>query len=483
MRPLAFRALGTGANGDLVRRVVVASGFLLLLIGSAFVILFRSSVDLRASQRLAQRSEELLLAANQVQRRTLSLQADLRGYELTGRERFIKRWQAAQAALPKEVETLTHLANSAQRIRTEQVQQAGFAYIIKEYSMPLMKVAKQDRATMRTAAPGVQNDRRVAAVRDECHRIVLTERKLAAAREERAAGIANQAVMASVGGLAGSVVLVIGYAGYVTRAVVHPVRQAATMAGRLAGGDMNARTPETGVGEIGVLERSFNRMADSLQESHAELSTSRCRILAAADEARRRIERDLHDGTQQRLVSLVLELRAAQGAVPANQPELKARMARVTKSLLAALDELRELSRGIHPAILSQGGLVAALRALARRSLVPVELDVDVPQRLPEPVEVAAYYVVSEALANTAKHALASCVRISAHVSDDVLRLSVRDDGVGGAVWGQGSGLVGLTDRIGALGGTLTLHSPSGQGTTLEARLPVTRSYPTDVAQ
>ncbi|WP_229887302.1 sensor histidine kinase [Streptomyces olivaceoviridis] len=214
-------------------------------------------------------------------------------------------------------------------------------------------------------------------------------------------------------------------------------------------------------------------MADSLQESHAELSTSRSRILAAADQARRRIERDLHDGTQQRLVSLVLELRAAQNAVPVDQPELRARVARLTETLPAALDELRELSRGIHPAILSEGGLPPALRALARRTLLPVELDVDVPRRLPEPVEVAAYYVVSEALANTTKHAFASSVRISAHARDDALRLSVHDDGVGGAVAGRGSGLVGLTDRVEALGGTLTLDSPSGHGTTLEARLPL----------
>ncbi|GGY93277.1 hypothetical protein GCM10010300_41700 [Streptomyces olivaceoviridis] len=240
-----------------------------------------------------------------------------------------------------------------------------------------------------------------------------------------------------------------------------------------AGGDLTARTSETGVGEIAVLERSFNRMADSLQESHAELSTSRSRILAAADQARRRIERDLHDGTQQRLVSLVLELRAAQNAVPVDQPELRARVARLTETLPAALDELRELSRGIHPAILSEGGLPPALRALARRTLLPVELDVDVPRRLPEPVEVAAYYVVSEALANTTKHAFASSVRISAHARDDALRLSVHDDGVGGAVAGRGSGLVGLTDRVEALGGTLTLDSPSGHGTTLEARLPL----------
>ncbi|QJS14135.1 HAMP domain-containing protein [Streptomyces argyrophyllae] len=340
--------------------------------------------------------------------------------------------------------------------------------------MPLADVVNHLLRTKGPTAVGAELDRRVEAIRTECHRIVVTERTLAATREARAAAVADQAVVATIGSLTGSVVLVVGFAAYVTRGVVRPVRRAAAMAGRLAGGDLAARTPETGAGEIGVLERSFNRMAESLEESHAELSTSRSRILAAADQARRRIERDLHDGTQQRLVSLVLELRAAQNAVPVDQPELKARVVRVGETLLAALDDLRELARGIHPAILSEGGLPPALRALARRSLVPVELDVHVPRRLPEPVEVAAYYVVSEALANTAKHARASCVRVRAHVGDDILRLSVHDDGVGGAVPGQGSGLVGLTDRVGALGGTLTLHSPSGHGTTLTARLPLT---------
>ncbi|MGW0086258.1 sensor histidine kinase [Streptomyces sp. NPDC003393] len=151
-------------------------------------------------------------------------------------------------------------------------------------------------------------------------------------------------------------------------------------------------------------------------------------------------------------------------------------MARATDSLLAVLEELRELSRGIHPAVLSEGGLPPALKALARRSPVPVEVDVDVPRRLPEPIEVAAYYVASEALANTAKHAFASFAHISVRACDGLLCLSARDDGVGGAALGRGSGLVGLTDRVRALGGTLTLYSPHGRGTTLHACLPLTQS-------
>jgi signal transduction histidine kinase len=195
--------------------------------------------------------------------------------------------------------------------------------------------------------------------------------------------------------------------------------------------------------------------------------------VAAADQARRRIERDLHDGTQQRLVSLVLDLRAAEAAMPPERPELRKQLAQVADGLTGALEELRELSRGIHPAILSEGGLPPALKALARRSAVPVELEVDVQARLPEPVEAAAYYVVSEALANAAKHAHASVAQVKAQARDGRLRLSVRDDGVGGATPGGGSGLIGLADRVEALGGTIKVHSPAGRGTSLQVDLPI----------
>jgi signal transduction histidine kinase len=244
------------------------------------------------------------------------------------------------------------------------------------------------------------------------------------------------------------------------------------MANRLADGDLSARLDEHGAGEIGVLERSFNSMAGSLQESREDLAASRARIVAATDHARRRIERDLHDGIQQRLVSLVLELRAAEAITPTGLTELSERLADIADGLTGATDELQELTRGIHPSILSEGGLRPALRALARRSAVPVELAVDVPERLPEQVEVAAYYVVSEALTNATKHAQASVVHIDIRAGDALLRLSVRDDGVGGATLAQGSGLIGLTDRVQALGGTISIVSPIGDGTTMQVELP-----------
>ena len=208
-------------------------------------------------------------------------------------------------------------------------------------------------------------------------------------------------------------------------------------------------------------------------ESQEELTASRARIVATADETRRRIERDLHDGAQQRLVSLALQLRAAQAGVPPELAKLRTELDRMAAGLTSALDELREFARGIHPAILAEGGLAAALRALARRSPLPVALDVRTPERLPDRLEVTAYYVISEALANAAKHAGASAVYIGITDTGEVIRLTVRDDGVGGADPARGSGLIGLKDRVAAIGGTLSVRSSPGEGTTLQAELPV----------
>jgi signal transduction histidine kinase len=207
-------------------------------------------------------------------------------------------------------------------------------------------------------------------------------------------------------------------------------------------------------------------------QSRAELMASRARIVAAADETRRRIERDLHDGIQQRLVSLGLQLRAAQ-AGRRQAGVLDEAVSQVAEGLTSALDELREISHGIHPAILSQGGLEPALKALCRRSLVPVALKLHADDRLPEQAQVAAYYVVSEALTNTAKHAHASVVAVELDTYDATVQLAIRDDGIGGADLSQGSGLLGLRDRVEALGGKLQVNSPAGSGTTLLIELPI----------
>jgi signal transduction histidine kinase len=208
-------------------------------------------------------------------------------------------------------------------------------------------------------------------------------------------------------------------------------------------------------------------------DSRSELAASRRRIVAASDEARRRIERDLHDGTQQRLISLGLAVRAAEADAPPDQGDVRAALSRIATGLAGAVADLQEISRGIHPAILSKGGLGPALRTLARRSTIPVELDVTTIARLPEPIEVAAYYVVSEALANAAKHAQASGIEVSLTTRDGSLLVSIRDDGIGGADPARGSGLVGLTDRVQALGGSIRVSSRPGDGTHITAELPV----------
>ena len=216
-------------------------------------------------------------------------------------------------------------------------------------------------------------------------------------------------------------------------------------------------------------------MAVANAESRGELMASRARIVAAADETRRRIERDLHDGIQQHLVALMLDLRAVQAQVPPGLAELDGGLSRIAERLSGVFDQAREISHGIHPAILSARGLTQALRALARRSAVPVELDLGTGGRLPGPVEVAAYYAVCEALANAAKHAHASAVCVELDAPDGVVRLAIRDDGIGGADPAHGSGLTGLSDRIQAVGGTLDVTSPVGHGTTLLIEIPVQR--------
>jgi signal transduction histidine kinase len=246
---------------------------------------------------------------------------------------------------------------------------------------------------------------------------------------------------------------------------------------RLWGAAIGGRTePDALPADAGSRIANFTELiatAISNAETRTELTASRARVVAAADETRRRLERDLHDGIQQQLVTLALELRGAEALAGAPDTDLRRRLHHVGDGLNEALDGLRELSRGIHPAMLSEGGLEPALKALARRSPIPVELDIRVEPRLPERVEVAAYYVTSEALTNAAKHAQASTVRVHLQRRDSRLDLSISDNGVGGADPGRGSGLIGLADRVAALGGTISVVSPAGEGTSLRVRVPV----------
>ena len=207
--------------------------------------------------------------------------------------------------------------------------------------------------------------------------------------------------------------------------------------------------------------------------TRAELIASRARIVTAADNARRRFERDLHDGAQQRLVSLCMQIRWAQDTLPPECGVVRDQLSDAVGAVTGVLSDLQEISRGMHPAILSKGGLGPALKSLAHRSSVAAAVDLDIDRRLPESIEVGAYYVVAEALTNVAKHARASTVNVRAEIRDDTLCVVVRDDGAGGADPRSGSGLIGLIDRVEALGGRMQIDSPPAVGTTLHVTIPL----------
>jgi signal transduction histidine kinase len=233
-----------------------------------------------------------------------------------------------------------------------------------------------------------------------------------------------------------------------------------------------ARVAPSGPEEVTAIIRDFTaqRAAD------AELRRSRARIVEATDAERQRLERDLHDGAQQRLVSLTLALRllrARLGTTDGSNADAIAASDEAAAELKTAIHELRELARGIHPAILTEAGLGPALAALVDRSRVPASLGSVPDRRLSQAIEATAYFVVSEALTNVAKYAAASTVTVGASCDETTLRVEVADDGIGGADDTQGTGIRGLQDRVAALGGRLTLHSPPGQGTLVVAEIPI----------
>ena len=264
----------------------------------------------------------------------------------------------------------------------------------------------------------------------------------------------------------------------VRAAVGVPVSAEGRLRGAMTVGSRAGPLPAGAEGRLaGFTELAGTAIANA--EAQDALTASRARIVATADATRRRIERNLHDGAQQRLVSLALDLRAAETAAAAGTGDLPRQLDHLATGMRDVLEELREIARGLHPPILAHGGLAPALNALARRSAIPVHLDVQFDRRLPDPVEIAVYYTVAEAMTNAAKHARATAAQIEVTARDGVLRLRVHDNGRGGADFTHGTGLLGLKDRAEALGGRLRLNSPAGAGTTLEITLPVSdRSEP-----
>jgi signal transduction histidine kinase len=220
---------------------------------------------------------------------------------------------------------------------------------------------------------------------------------------------------------------------------------------------------------VGFTELVATAIANT--DARLELTASRARIAAAADVERRRVVRDLHDGAQQRLVHTIITLKQARQMLQAKQEPASELVAEALAQAELATEELRELAQGLLPAVLRHGGLRAGIRALVARTPVPVEVDVSV-DRLPEPVEATAYFVVAEALTNVAKHARATGATVLVHVEDNTLRIQVRDDGAGGAR-PDGSGLVGLADRLAVFDGHFRIESPTGGGTLLAAEIPL----------
>jgi signal transduction histidine kinase len=463
-------------RAGLTRRTVVASALLAVLVGAAFAVLVQAVAEEREAADQAIDSLEVIAAATALERLVLDLETGQRGFLVTDQERFLEPWQSARDRYRRTADTLIRRSGRAngQATAAREIVTAVDAYVT-EYSVPLVAAARRGEPSAGGAPALDEGKRRVDALRAQFARFLDGERQQYAARHESADSDARRAIVVAGVGLAGSTLLIVLFGGYLTRAVALPVRRASVMAGRLAGGDLSTRMPETGTGEVGTLERAFNTMAGSLEESRGELVASRARVVATADETRRRLERDLHDGAQQSLVHTVITLKLARRALgDASGPEVEL-IDEALSHAERANDELRELAHGILPATLSRG-LGAAIETLASRMRLPVSMDVTEERLTPE-LEATAYFIVAEALTNTVKHARASRAHVSAAVADGVLHVEVRDDGVGGAGADGRSGLLGLSDRVAAVNGDLHVNSPPGGGTTIVATLPVDGGY------
>jgi signal transduction histidine kinase len=444
---------------------------LAILVGTAFAILLVAINDLRDSERLATRSRVELDEADRLENLVIDLETGQRGFVITHEERFLEPWNAARATFPEQTATLERIERKPQEARLVRAIAGNVEAYVADYSVPLINAVRQGKAWPRSVAATEAGKRRVDTIRAEFDRFRAHERGVLNTRQNRDDANTRRAVIAATVGLAGSIVLIVLLGGYLARALVLPVRRAAGMAGRLAGGDLAVRVPETGPGEIGALERAFNKMATSLEESRDELVASRARVLAAADDARRRVVRDLHDGAQQRLVHTIVTLKLTQRALRAYDEKAEALVAEALAQAEQANAELRELAHGILPSVLTRGGLQAGVEALVSRISVPVTVDVSA-KRLPPGIEASAYFVVAEALTNVIKHSHAQSAEVKAWVGDGGLHVEVRDDGVGGAR-SDGAGLQGLDDRIAALGGELRVQSTRGGGTLIAATLPL----------
>jgi signal transduction histidine kinase len=635
----------TGVWGGLTRRIVLASGIVVLLAIGAYAVLFTVIMDLHTSAGIANHSKAVLASADRLERLVTDLETDVRGFIITGDRRLLAPLDDAQddaIAESRNLERLTAESDPAQSAPARRIASDTEAYV-HDYSIPLVTAMRENPASARSLATITEGEQRLQPLRAQFDRFMAAQGDLILSHERRSSADATKATILAAGGAGVALLLLLLFSGYLTRAILRPVRRTSEMASDLAGGDLTVRIPEVSRNDVGVLERTLNVMAGSLQEdryqlrrvveeqgalrriatlvargvspaeifaavagelgrilgmehtvinrfdpagtatsvghwsapgspdilppaggrwpldadsaagavlrtgrparvntdtatstigtwsrengihyvvgcpitvsgrlwgmiavfsadpeppsgdteerlvefvellataianaeNRNELLASSARIVAAADEARRRIENDLNTGPQRRLTALGEELRLTRAAISPSRGDLREQLARTTKGMDGVLDDLREISRGLHPAALSRSGLRRAMEALTQRSEVPAELTMRVDQPLPDHLQVAIYYTVSEALTNVAKYSHADAVHVGLTLDATTLRLRIADNGIGGADPGRGSGLLGLKERIESLGGTIEIVSPPGGGTSLLIDIPV----------
>jgi signal transduction histidine kinase len=455
-----------GRRLGLTSLTVAAGGLLASLICVAFSVLLWAIADANNSVSARRASRTALVEAGSMKQLLLDLETGQRGFVITEREPFLQPWRAARAAYPAKARRFTESATSQEQRRTAEQITRDVDSFLKDYSVPLVQMVRRGDPAASGLEMTAEGKRRVDTLRAEFDQYMTDERAQLAERTDAAGANSHQAVVAATVGLAASTALVTVFTVLQHRAVVRPVRGTAAAAEQLAGGDLGVRVPPSRVAEIGALGTSFNSMAASLQDS-------RRRIMESTEAVHRRTARDLHDGAQQRLVSLMIGLRLARELVPDTETAATDLLDQSIDNAQTAINELRELASGIYPLVLTVKGLVAAVKDLASRCPVLTVVESKDERRISSTVESNAYFVVAEAVTNAVKHAQASRIDVSIEFGD-VLRIKVADDGIGGVGKSTaGSGMTGLTDRVAAFDGKLTIDSPPGDGTTILIQIPV----------
>ncbi|MGW0856922.1 CHASE3 domain-containing protein [Streptomyces sp. NPDC002690] len=455
-----------GRRLGLTSLTVAASGLLALLIGVAFAILLWAIADANSSISARRASRSALVEAGGMEQLLVDMETGERGFVITRQDDFLEPWQTAREKLPAETRRFVDSTTSPEQRRAAERIARGVESFLDDYSVPLVRMVREGDPAASGLAESTEGKQRVDVLRDQFERYMADERRQLAERTDAAGTNSHQAVLAAALGVAASTALVAVFTVLQHRAVVRPVRGAASAARELAEGDLGVRIPPSKVAEIGALGASFNSMAASLQDS-------RRRIMESTEAVHRRTARDLHDGAQQRLVSLMIGLRLAREMLPGTEAAAADLLDQSIDNAQTAINELRELASGIYPLVLTVKGLVAAVRDLAARCPVPIVVESRDERRISSTVESNAYFVVAEAVTNAAKHADASRIDVLVEF-DDVLRIRVADDGIGGvgkAV--TGSGMTGLAERVAAFDGKLVIDSPPGGGTTILISIPI----------